>query len=428
MDEPPISISGMYLIVLDTQGRLVKFEAVPPQVDASTETADAPKWSALFLAAGLDEKQFKATQPQWTPLALADVRAAWDGTWPGHLDLPLHVEAAAYRGKPMYFDLISSWTKPDRMQEEQKSTGGSIGTMVLIAMFFVVTLLGTLMARNNLRAGRGDRRGATKLALLVFLVAFVETFLVAHHIPTPAEFTNFLTAIAWGLIFATFSWLLYVALEPHIRSRWPSSLISWSRLLAGQVLDPDVGRDLLVGILTAVFLEVAVNTSFLVPGWMGKTVLPPDSTANFEVLVGIRYTVGGILFSIAAFVAVSLVWFFIFFIFRLVLRKEWLAALAMILLFSLHQVFGVHPVLNTILDMIYWSLVLILLIRFGILALMAALCTENILHEFPLTPHLSAWYAEPTILMIFVILAAAIFGFYASTRGKPLFGGISLDS
>jgi hypothetical protein len=36
--------------------------------------------------------------------------------------------------------------------------------------------------------------------------------------------------------------------------------------------------------------------------------------------------------------------------------------------------------------------------------------------------------AEPTILVIFVILVATIFGFYTSTRGKPLFGGISLDS
>jgi hypothetical protein len=177
-----------------------------------------------------------------------------------------------------------------------------------------------------------------------------------------------------------------------------------------------------------VFLEVAVNTSYLIPGWMGKTVLPPDSNASFEVLMGIRYTVGGILLSVAAFVAVSLVWFFIFFIFRLVLRNEWLAAVAMILLFSLHQVFGIHPVLSTILDMIYWSLVLILLIRFGILALMVALCTENILHEFPLTPHLTAWYAEPTILMIFIIVGLAIFGFYTSTRGRPLFAGISLDS
>lgn len=428
MDEPPNSISGMYVIVLDGQGRLVKFEAIPPQVDPPIEATEAPNWGVLFAAARLDQNQFKITQPQWTPLALADARAAWEGTWPGHPELPLRVEAAAYRGKPMYFDLISPWTKPDRVQEEQKSMSGSIGTIMLIAIFFAVILLGMLMARNNLRAGRGDRHGATKLALLVFLVMFVETFSVTHHIPTPSEFTNFLTEIAWGLIFATFSWVIYVALEPHVRSRWPTSLISWSRLLAGQLRDPDVGRDVLVGILTGVFLEVALNTSYLVPGWTGKAVLPSDSSTGVEILMGIRYQAGGILLSIAVFVAVSLVWFFIFFIFRLVLRKEWLAALAMILLFSLHQAFGAHPALDTVVDVIYWSLVLVLLIRFGILALMAALCTEQLLHEFPLTPHLSAWYAESTILLIFIILAGAIFGFCTSTKGKPLFGGISLDA
>src|ERR1700677_3100290 len=30
---------------------------------------------------------------------------------------PLRVEAAAYRGKPVYFNLVSPWTKPDRMEE-----------------------------------------------------------------------------------------------------------------------------------------------------------------------------------------------------------------------------------------------------------------------------------------------------------------------
>jgi hypothetical protein len=50
------------------------------------------------------------------------------------------------------------------------------------------------------------------------------------------------------------------------------------------------------------------------------------------------------------------------------------------------------------------------------------------LDVYPLTTQLSAWYAGPTIFLFCVILAVAIFGFYTSTRGKPLFGGISLDS
>ena len=49
-----------------------------------------------------------------------------------------------------------------------------------------------------------------------------------------------------------FVWLLYIALEPHLRRVWPETMIGWSRLLAGSVRDPLVGRDVLVGVLVAI--------------------------------------------------------------------------------------------------------------------------------------------------------------------------------
>ena len=148
----------------------MKFEAVPPQLDTSTRDGSLPNWGALFAAAALDANRFKSVPPQWTPLVTSDARAAWEGTWPGHPELPLRVEAASYRGKPVYFDLISPWTKPDRMQEEQISTGESIVIAIVYTVLFSILLLGILMARSNMRSGRGDRRGATRLALLAFLL------------------------------------------------------------------------------------------------------------------------------------------------------------------------------------------------------------------------------------------------------------------
>ena len=51
---PPLNISGMTNVSLDTRGRLVRFERVPPQVE-DTETSDAQPtatdWSTLFAAA-----------------------------------------------------------------------------------------------------------------------------------------------------------------------------------------------------------------------------------------------------------------------------------------------------------------------------------------------------------------------------------------
>jgi serine/threonine-protein kinase len=425
-DDPPNSISGMCQILLDTRGHLLKFEAVPPQLDNSTKAATAPNWSALFAAAGLDATRFKAVSPQWTPLAATDARAAWEGTWPGHPELPLRVEAAAYGGKPVYFKLVSPWTKPDRMQEDQTRPGESIQIAILLTMFFSIILLGIVLARNNIRSGRGDRRGAARLALLAFSLFWVPGFLFAHHIPTLSELTIFLIATGWGLILGAIAWLSYVALEPHVRKRWPTSLISWSRLLAGQIRDPLVGRDLVVGILTGVFWAVGSQVEDMMPGWIGKMALPPNF-AVYESLSGIRNMIEGVLQNLLISVLASLGVFFIFFLMRVVMRKQWVAILVTVLLVSSLSAFGDHPVLDTSSSLVVWSIGLAVLIRFGLLALVVALCTNNILGVFPLTAHLSAWYAEPTIFLFVLILSLTVFGFYTSTAGKKLFGEVSLD-
>lgn len=40
-----------------------------------------------------------------------------------------------------------------------------------------------------------------------------------------------------------------LALEPLARRSWPQALVSWTRLLRGRLVDPLVGRDILVGVL-----------------------------------------------------------------------------------------------------------------------------------------------------------------------------------
>ena len=427
--DPPNSISGMCRVFLDTQGRLLKFEAVPPQVDTSTEAATPPNWSLLFAAAGLDASRFTPVPPQWNALVASDARAAWEGTWPQHPELPLRVEAAAYRGKPVFFNLISRWTKPDRMPEkEQRSVGERIGAAIVYAILFSMLLLGITMARSNTRSGRSDRAGAARLGLLAFLLMWAVQCLYAHHIPTRAELRIFVVSTAWGLFFGGIAWLLYVALEPHVRRRWPSSLVSWSRVLAGRLRDPIVGRDLLVGILAGVFWGIAFTGENMFPGWMGRVPDPPVFDLDFDSLAGLRAMTGGVLLNIVYSVGFALTIFFLFFLVRLVVRKEWLAVLAMSTVPSLLQVFADHPVLSMILNFLCWSLLLIVLIRFGLLALMMAICTQTILYFSPLTTHLSAWHAGPTVFAFSLILATAIFGFYTSTAGKPRLGGVLLDA
>src|SRR5213076_1366442 len=105
-NDPPLNDSGMILALVDTQGRLLEFHAVPAQLDADAASPAAPRWHELFDAAGLSREAFKPTDPQWTPRDFADTRTAWEGALPGRPDVSVRVEAAAYRGRPMSFYVV----------------------------------------------------------------------------------------------------------------------------------------------------------------------------------------------------------------------------------------------------------------------------------------------------------------------------------
>lgn len=54
--------------------------------------------------------------------------------------------------------------------------------------------------------------------------------------------------IGWSLFLGIITAADYIALEPHVRRRWPQSMVTWSRLLSGQIRDPLVGSHMLIGI------------------------------------------------------------------------------------------------------------------------------------------------------------------------------------
>jgi serine/threonine-protein kinase len=111
---PPPMVPGMAGVELDGQGRLLSLYVVPPEHDTA-KPGPPPDWAKLFTAAGLDIAQFRPAHPEWNSLVDADQRVAWTGTYPGRPDLPLRVEAGAWRGKPVFFKMIAeTWAKPVR--------------------------------------------------------------------------------------------------------------------------------------------------------------------------------------------------------------------------------------------------------------------------------------------------------------------------
>jgi hypothetical protein len=231
--------------------RLVEIHVVPSQVEATgqgeTQSVD---WHALFDEAGLSLENFKSVEPRQLPPAYADARAAWEGVFPAQPQMPLRVEAAAYRGKPIYFELLGSWSQPQRLQPAELDAGRTRFFATIFFVFMLVSVTGVALARRNWRLGRGDRKGAFRLAVIMFTLSLLGWLIGASHVPAfRGELRLFWFAIAEALIKAFIIWLFYSALEPYVRRRSPHRIISWSRLMAGNWRDPLVGRDILIGML-----------------------------------------------------------------------------------------------------------------------------------------------------------------------------------
>jgi serine/threonine-protein kinase len=422
--DPPMDISGMTLVRLNPRGRLLEFQAVAPQVEgAAPSKPGLPDWGALFDEAGFDLTKWTPTEPQWTPNTYCDARAAWLGVRPDRPNEPLRIEAAAYRGKPVYFYIVGPWSRPGRMQEYKGSAAQRASNVILLLIFLALMIGAAVCARYNLQRGRGDRRGAFRLAAFVFVLMAVSWLLRASHVANLYELGLFIMFMSWALFVTGLLWLIYIALEPFVRRMWPAAIVSWSRLLAGGWRDPLVGRDILAGCLGAALFAAMGNAASLLPRWLGHPPQQPDYFP-LELLLGARRVIGYSLWQLAEQIFVGLALMFLMLFLRWVLRKQWLAAAAVVVLMTaLNALQSSEPLLVTPFVLLIWALLVIVLVRFGLVAITALFVFDLLLDSFPITTDTSAWYAGVGYLAIMLMAALTFYGFRISLGGKSLFGG-----
>jgi len=77
--------------------------------------------------------------------------------------------------------------------------------------------------------------------------------------------------------------------------------------------------------------------------------------------------------------------------------------------------------------LILFTLTVFLLIRFGVLALVAANIFNVFLGSFPLTMQMSAWYADISLAGILLMAAIAFYAFHTSLGGRSPFGASELE-
>jgi Protein kinase domain len=425
--DPPLEVSGMVNVALDARGNLMRLRAVPPQVETPGAPGREPDWRPLFSAAGLDVARFAPSPPRWLPSEPFDARAGWDGAYASNPTVPIHVAAAAWRGKPVSFEVIGPWDLPSRMQLAPQAAGLVARNMAIGLLTLSVLTGGLLVARRNLRLGRGDRRGAFRVSVFVLTAFLLSWLFSAHHVPVPeAEFQILLTALSQGVSTGFFFWLTYIAIEPIVRRRWPDLLFSWSRLLSGRFRDPLVGRDALAGILVGAGMALVLAVSNGLPNWLdlaGMTPAPPSRAflgspgAALGRFFGVFETGVERALGITTLLVLAMV----------LLRRKWLAiALAVILLVAL-TLSGENYAVELPAGIAIAALTIFVAARYGILALAFAYFTSVMLADAPVTLDMSRWYAGRGLFLVGLVVALAVYAFRVALGGRPAFGSTVLE-
>jgi len=425
-NDPPLSISGESLVWLDTRGRLTSLYVIPPERDESTGAPGTPDWTVLFEASGLDPAKWTPAEPNWTPLLYADVRAAWTGALPDRPDVPMKIEAAAYRGRPVCWRLIAPWSNPRRTALSSASSDDRVQHLITGALLLVLLLGGMFFAWRNLRLGRGDRRGAARLAYLIFTLMAIAWILWEHHVPEFEIYPLLTEFLGWALPVTGFLWILYIALEPFVRRRWPAALVSWNRIFAGSLRDPLVGRDLLAGcVLAAVFVPLEY-LSYPLASWIGVRADSPIYS-SLNSLLGTRMALAEIPSLMLWCIFWGLATLFLLFLLRVLLRRDWLAAILFVVILTIFFSMYSDSPLTWVVVAFESAIGYFLLIRFGLLALTASYTFCHLFYRFPITTQSSAWYSGIGLAGIILMLAFAAYAFHTSLGGRPMFQGKLLE-
>jgi hypothetical protein len=197
-------------------------------------------------------------------------------------------------------------------------------------------------------------------------------------------------------------------------------MIGWNRLLAGGVRDPLVGRDVLVGLAFGTAAALVAILHLLVlqrSGSMPSIAVLPGS------LLGVSGAVSAFLALIPNCVVQGLVWFVLIFILRAALRRDWLAAGGVVLIYmALNWLANpASPALSALFGGVQTALLVFVMLRFGLVALIASSFALELLIMFPITADFSVWYAGASLFALLSVAAMAAFAFRTSLAGRPLF-------
>jgi serine/threonine-protein kinase len=405
---------------VDSDGNLIALYANPEGSAASGANATVD-WAAVDRATGADPQTVVAATPDFTPPFAFDERHAWTGSYPGHPEIKLTFEAASWRGRLNYARVLGPW-------DRQASLLTPRITAAALQWFYALGLLaGFVLALYNLRRKRGDVRSATRLASLCLALVVVAFLFAAQH--QSHEFGDYVNAfMVWlgtGLVYATFIWLAYIAIEPLTRRRVPQLLVASSLILQGRWRSPRVGKEILVGAAFGVLCAIWWQTSHALE-W-GRM---PGATLDVfpgQVLAGFRDFVAFTLIHATDALSAAALMTVLFTLFLVIFRKKWVGFVLLVVA-DLLQEDARGALLPAVLVTIGYGLTqAYLFVRVGLVAVLTVALVANLADCSAWARDWSSWLLPETLWSVGAILAITALGFWLAIGGQKPFGELKLE-
>jgi predicted Ser/Thr protein kinase len=411
---PAWSLPKMGGVRLDCAGKLRWFQATPANnasanKEAPSERTELSPWHSWF-PEEFTGFNLTALQPEESTViapVVFDQIQGWTGTWPG-TDAPLHVVAAAFRGQPVYFEILDD--SGQRLTEPIFFDHIHANIMLYVVTHWTFLLVAYGLVIRNIYLRRWDRRGTWRLIAVSFILAMIALLIGAHHSSAVWEFEVIYLCMAIAIDKSLYLATNYVALEPIVRRYWPNLLVSWSRLFSGRITDPKIGRDILVGTLVGTLISACFS---LYP------IIEPSyqDLENPRRLLGQWETFGDLIGRGLQATSLSLYATFLIVIMQRILRNR-LVAVGLVVAF-----FGTNHSLSDSLPLHLWPLHFLicatqalLLVRFGLLALIISGSVHwTLLTALTFDP--SRFYFANGMISIGFIMCLVLFGFVSAIGG-----------
>ncbi|HTB14445.1 MAG TPA: serine/threonine-protein kinase [Bryobacteraceae bacterium] len=413
-NNPSLVQPGMVFERIDGHGLLREFSAVPYDAESLSPPVDID-W--VFGAAGLDRKNFAETAPLLLPAHAADQVRAWKGPHPKIPDTEVLMQVALWKGRVTQA-LID--VPAHRLTDPSRATRFVVARVREVFLFVsmgTAILFAAVLARKNWKKERVDKRGALRIAIACFAFGIAGWIGRVHPIPTSDMFSLAYASAADSLLFAAAVWLLYLALEPAVRSRWPHAIVTWNRILAGRWKDAQVASHILIG--------AALGTAM----WalLGIPIAEPKNMLDIGIalwpLLSARAWLAAYVFNLQDALSIGLLEFFALFGLRVLLKKDWLAAIAASVLFTATQ----SDILNDpnwqkkiVIYLILYAILMFVLLRVGLVTTVSAMFFLNALNRICLGSDWKAWWAPEGLATIVLILAVSSYAFWRSMGVQDL--------